>query len=224
MHCGWARKRIGRYVEFDLGPIEEVLLQFHLARCEECMEQYERVETLRGLLAATPSRKPHSRLEVRILSALSVEALRKEQPTIRWKRLRIKFGNLLRPVAVPALGGVLLALVLVPTLLSSFWMEPIAYADDDIPLRFLATPLVTAPAMALPSPYSVGRDFTVVAYIDMRGGVYDYRIVSDEPLDRRTHARLANTLLTSKFQPASRFGQPILGQRVILYQQIDSRA
>ncbi len=224
MHCGWASKRISRYVEFDLGPVEEALLRLHLSRCEECIEQYERLETVRGLLAAADPPKPPSRLEVRILSALSVEALRKEQPTIRWQRLRVRLGNLLRPVAVPALGGVLLALVLVPALLSSFWMEPTAYADDDIPLRFLATPLVSAPAMALPSPYSVGRDFTVVAYIDLRGGVYDFRIVSDEPLDRRTHARLANTLLTSKFQPASRFGQPALGQRVILYQQIDSGA
>ncbi len=223
MHCRWARTRIGRYIELDLAPIEEALMRFHLTRCATCNQDYEQTETVPRLLATLNAPQPSSRLDVRILSALSIEAQRRDQPSVSRHRLMIKLGNLLRPIAVPALGGVLVALILVPTLLSAFWMEPTAYADD-IPLRFLTMPLVAAPMMALPSPYRVARDFTVIAYIDMHGGVYDYRVVSDEPLDQRMHGELANALLTSKFQPALRFGQPILGQRVILYQRIDSRA
>ena len=223
MHCGWARTRIGQYIELDLGSIEEALVRFHLARCANCNQHYEQSETVAGLLATLPVPRPSSRLGVRILSALSIEAVRRDQPSVRRQRFMIKVGNLLRPIAVPALGGVLVALILVPTLLSAFWMEPTAYADD-IPLRFLAEPLVAAPVMARPSPYRVVRDCTVIAYIDMQGDVYDYRVVSDEPLDQRMQGELANALLTSKFQPAIRFGQPILGQRVILYQRIDSRA
>ena len=223
MQCRWARARISQYIDLRLGPIEEALMRFHLARCPECNAQYERLESIGTLLAGLGSPQPPSRLGVRILSALSVEVLHREQPGIRWQRLRTSFGNLMRPFAVPALGGLLLALVMVPALLSAFWMGPTAYADD-VPLRFLATPLVTAPALALPSPYRVARDFAVIAYIDMRGGVYDYRVVSEEPLDQRMHGELANALLTSKFQPALRFGRPSLGRRVILYQRIDSLA
>ncbi len=135
----------------------------------------------------------------------------------------MKLGNLVRPVAVPALGGLLFALVLLPMLLSAFWIEPTVHAND-IPLLILATPVVKAPVLTLPSPYPVSQDLIVVAYIDHRGGVYDYKVAGDEPLDDRMRGQLANALLTSKFEPAQRFGQPILGQRVILYQRVNSHA
>ena len=223
MRCRWARTRIGRYIDLELGPFEEALVRFHLTWCAQCSRHYEQLETVPALLSTLSGPRPSPQLGVRILSALSIEAVRRDQPGVGRQRRMIKLSNLLRPFAVPALGGVLVALILVPTLLSAFWMEPTAYADD-VPLRFLAMPLVAAPMMLLPSPYRVAQDFTVIAYIDMQGGVYDYRVVSDEPLDQRMHGELANALLTSKFKPALRFGQPILGQRVILYQRIDSRA
>lgn len=223
MRCRWVKTRISRYIDVDLGPLEEALVRLHLMWCAKCNRYYEQLETVGALLAALPVPRPSPRLGVRIQSALSIEAVRRDQPGIRRQRLVIKLSNLFRPFAVPALGGVLVALILVPTLLSAFWMEPTAYADD-IPLRFLATPLVAPPTMVLPSPYRVARNLTVIAYIDMEGGVYDYRVVNDEPLDQRMQGELANALLTSKFQPALRFGQPILGHRVILYQRIDTRA
>ena len=223
MRCQWARTRIRQYIDLDLGPLEEALVRLHLTWCAQCSRRYEQLETVPAVLATLSAPRPSPQLGVRILSALSIEAVRRDQPGVGRQRRIVKLRNFLRPFAVPALGGVLVALILVPTLLSAFWMEPTAYADD-IPLRFLAMPLVAAPMMLLPSPYRVAQDFTVIAYIDIQGEVYDYRIVTDEPLDQRMHGELANALLTSKFQPALRFGQPILGQRVILYQRIDSRA
>ena len=219
MLCHWTQKQMRRFVDCSLGLIEQALVHIHLMRCADCMALYERHETVGGMLATMPA--PHSprRLEIRILSALSIEALRRERRLARWRPMHVTLRNMLRPFAVPALGGLLVAVVLVPTFLSAIWMEPIAHADD-IPLSFLATP----PAFALPSPYPVGRDFTVIAYIDMRGGVYDYQVMSDEPIEGRVRAQLANALLTSRFQPAKRFGRPILGQRVIHYQRIDSLA
>ena len=222
MHCRWARKRIERYLNAGLGFVESAVLRHHLRRCAACLESYERSETVGAMLGALQKPRPSSNLEVRILSAISVERLRRAQPSLQWRRRRTKLGNLIRPVAVPAAGGLLVALILVPTLLSAFWMEPTAYAND-IPLLFLATPVVTAPVMTLPSPYTVSGDLTILAYIDHRGGVYDYHVASDEPLDMRIRAQLANALLTSKFAPAKRFGRPTLGRRVILYQRVDSR-
>lgn len=220
MQCEWIKRRLLRYVEFDLGPVERLMVRLHLTRCSECHALYEQSEALDTLIAAPPAPPPG--LEIRILSALSFETLRRRQPGFRWRSLRVRLGNLVRPVAVPAVGGMLVALVLLPAFLSAFWFEPTAHAED-IPLRFLAEPLVTAPVMALPSPYPVGRDFTVLAYIDERGGVYDYRVAGGQPLDKRTRGELASALVTSRFEPAQRFGRPILGQRVILFQRIDSR-
>lgn len=220
MRCNWVEKRIVRYVESDLSAFASMLLRFHLSRCARCHAHYECRETTSALLAAIPRPVPSPRLETRILSAFSLEVLRRSDPSLSWRRRQLKLANLLRPVAVPALGGVLLALVIVPALLSAFWMAPIAYADD-IPLRLLAHPLATAPVMALRSPFPVDHDFTVLVYIDKHGGVYDYEVASDEPLDRRMRGKLGNALLTSQFEPARRFGQPIPGQALVLFQRVD---
>ncbi len=44
MHCGWTKKRLVRYVESDLSPVEGMLLRFHLTRCAECYVHYERLD------------------------------------------------------------------------------------------------------------------------------------------------------------------------------------
>ncbi len=223
MHCNWARQRIRRYADFELGFLEKAFLRFHLSYCTKCHAQYEQSEMLDEWLCAMPDPTPPASLEIRILSAFSIEAQRRRDPGIEWRKLKIRLANLLRPVAVPAVGGLLVALVIVPAMLSAFWVEPTASADD-VPLLFLAKPLVTAPFMTLPSPYPVARDYTVLAYIDDRGGVYDFRVAGGEPLDERMRGELASALLTSKFEPAQRFGKPMMGQRVILFQRIDSQS
>ncbi len=223
MDCNWVMRNLGRYIEGSLGPIRNVMMHVHIARCSNCHDHYERLEPVSGLLATLPERRPSSTLEVRILSAFSRELVHRSNPAANWSRRRVKFINRVRPVAVPGVGGLLLALILVPALLSAFWTEPVAYAND-IPLRMLAHPVVRAPEMTVPSPYPVSRDLIVLAYIDHRGAVYDYFIASDDALDGHMHGQLANALLTAKFRPAERFGKPVSGERMIHYQSIDSGA
>ena len=223
MTCGWVSRRLERYRECALGLPETQLVRWHLTRCAKCHAQNEREEAIGNVLVALPVAAPPSRLEVRILSALSVEALMHDRPLMSWKNRQVRFGNWLRPITVPILGGLLLALILVPMLLSAVWMEPVVHADD-VPLRLLASPVVSAPMMTLLSPYPVSDEIAVVAYIDSHGGVYDYMIVTQGTLEGRVHRRLANTLLTSKFRPATWFGQPVPSSRVILFQSVESAA
>lgn len=221
MRCGWVAERLGRYVDLDLATWERALVRLHLTTCAKCHARYEELEPLGGWLASSSGPQPSSHLEIKILSALSIEALHKNNPGIAWHQFKVRLGNLVRPVAVPAIGGLVMALVIVPTLLSAFWMEPTARAND-IPLRLLATPVATEPVMTRPSPYPVGCGFTVLAYIDARGAVYDYFVAGGEPLDERMRGELASALLTSVFEPAQRFGRPVPGKRVILFQRISS--
>ncbi len=223
MRCGWAKDNIGRYIEGALGPIDRALMRFHLGRCEDCYDRYEHFEPVTAMLGRLPSERPSASLEFRILSAFSREQLLRSEPAARWNRTKVRLSNWIRPVAVPGVGGLLIALVAVPALLSAFWTEPVAHAND-IPLKILAQPVETAPEMTAASPYPVSRDLIVLAYIDHRGAVYDYLIASDEPLDIRMQGQIANALLTCKFRPAERFGQPVPGERMILYQSVESGA
>lgn len=223
MNCRKARASIGRYIDGSLGLVENALLRSHLSKCDRCLGEYERLEPARPLVARLPEARPSPNLELRILSAFSRVQLRRSKPSAKWNTRSVKIANWIRPVAVPGVGGLLIALILVPALLSAFWSEPVVHAND-IPLRILARPLVTAPQMTAASPYPVSRDLIVVAFIDRRGAVYDYLVASDEPLDVRMQGQIANALLTSKFRPAERFGKPVSGERVILYQSVDSGA
>lgn len=221
MTCRWVRRRLDSYVEAALGAVETGLLRWHLGRCRECLEEYERVEAVGDILVSLPQLRPPPALRLRILSAISKDHNRAgHRVALAWARLTA--GNLLRPVLVPVLGGLSMALVILPLLLSVFWVEPVAHAED-VPLRILASPVSRAPKIRAPSPYPVAEDVTVVAHIDSRGVVYDYLIAGGPPIDARALSELANTLLTSQFEPAEHFGQPCKGTTVILFQRIDTR-
>jgi len=56
----------------------------------------------------------------------------------------------------------------------------------------------------------------VEAYVNGEGVMYDYRIVSG-PNDAATRAQIEKLLLTSRFDPARFFGQPVRGLAVLSF-------
>ena len=225
MTCGWISRRLDRYRECALGLTETLLVRWHLSRCPKCHAQYEREETVGSLLAALPVAAPPSGLELRILSALSVEALMRGSAT---DVLEAATGPVRQLAAADhrarAGRALLLALILVPMLLSAVWMEPVAHADD-VPLRLLASPVVSAPMMTLPSPYPVADEIAVVAYIDAHGGVYGLRdrhagaARGSRPPTTGQHAADQQVPARDSVRP-SRFPS----SRVLLFQSVESAA
>jgi hypothetical protein len=62
----------------------------------------------------------------------------------------------------------------------------------------------------------------VEAYVNGAGEMYDYRIVSG-PDDAATRSRIENVLLTSHFEPARFFGQPVRGLAVLSFSGVSVR-
>jgi hypothetical protein len=62
----------------------------------------------------------------------------------------------------------------------------------------------------------------VEAYVNSAGEMYDYRIVSG-PNDEATRSQIENMLLTSKFDPARFFGQPVRGLAVLSFSGVSVR-
>ena len=52
--------------------------------------------------------------------------------------------------------------------------------------------------------------------------MYDYRIVSG-PDDQATRSQIENMLLTSRFEPARFFGQPVRGLAVLSFSGVSVR-
>lgn len=220
MLCDWVRGKLERYVEVALGPLESFVLRWHVSRCDDCYEAYDRCEATGGLLAPILPLQPPPRLKLRTLSALS-RVRQASRPRAALTAARLAFSNIVRPAIVPVVGGLSIALVVLPLMVLAFWVEPVVHAQD-VPLLFLASPVWSAPAIAAPSPFPIAEDIAVVAFIDARGAVYDYLVAGAQAIDARGRSQLANALLTSKFRPAMRFGRPVAGSTVILFQRIDS--
>lgn len=176
------------------------------------------------LLRSLPPREPPAGLN----TSLRVIASRERQRMLQGRglcricaswldRTRLWSQQLLRPLALPAAGGVFSAVVLF-----SMWLVPtyplrakIAY---DIPTS-LSTPV---------SASSVGNDITqecaaevrksigvgltesvlVDVDVDNNGDMVDYRIVIGESVlsNPATRRRVENLLLFTKFAPATTFG------------------
>ena len=135
-----------------------------------------------------------------------------------WGYWKMRFRNAMRPIAVPATGGVFAAVILFVGLMANFYFVP-PNLDADIPLTYLTRSLISGPSVSVAPSFAVARHITVEAFVDVQGHVYDFRIIRlpgsyPEP-DRMLRAQLAQALLSTRFDPATHFGRPRLGPSVI---------
>lgn len=170
---------------------------------------------LSAQLAALPRQEPPSRLSAHLRVVASREAQRRRM----WAdpasvaaylagRFRLMMNNMMRPYAVPVTGGLLSAVVLFSMVLTSY--PVIGEIQGDVP-----TPVSTEPGVVSSMAFGLGdEDIVVDVSIDEQGRVMEYSLPSSQrwardPVLRRS---LENTLLCTRFQPATRFGQPSSGR------------
>lgn len=214
-YCQKVRQTLHAYIGGELGWLSTLRLRAHLLSCQACFDEYERADTVRRTLAHLAEPEASPRLRVRILSAVSAT------PFTLAERINLVRANLVRPLAVPALGGVFAALLLVGGLLAHFSLIPRNFAQD-VPLTYLAKAIVADPVLAVPSPFPIEHDFVVEAFIDGSGAVYDFRVIEGPVVEPETaapvdHHQLANRLLTTRFEPATSFGRPVRGSVILTF-------
>ena len=176
---------------------------------------------LRGdaALSAQLAALPRHELPSRLGSRLRVMASREAQRRRMWAnpssaaaylagRFRLLMNNLMRPYAVPVTGGLLSAVVLFSMVLTSY--PVIGEIQSDVP-----TSMSTEPGVVSSLAFGLGdEDIVVDVSIDEQGRVMEYSLPASQrwttdPVLRRS---LENTLLCTRFPPATRFGQPSSGR------------
>ena len=145
-----------------------------------------------------------------------------------WERLRIQVENLLRPRAVPAVGGVLAAVMLFVGLCSDivFIRNPF---QEDVPLTYMTKAWISEPSLAetslaeIPGPV-LEEDVTVEAFIDREGRVYHVRMLempkNTPDAEMKIKSQVRNILLTTRFDPATRFGKPVFGRVLVAFRSV----
>jgi hypothetical protein len=197
----------------------------HLEHCRVCAQEWTSLrETQTSLATLGPVPAPPDLL-LRVRVAVSQERARaRRRPLEKWN---LAWKNTVGPFVMQASAGFASAVLLMGTVivLATMFAQPeTAQASKDEPL---GNP--TAPRLVSLST-GVGRNeigdtsgpVVVEAYVNGEGKMYDYRIVSG-PTDAATRAQIENLLLTSRFDPARFFGQPVRGLAVISFSGVSVR-
>src|SRR5438270_7605836 len=117
MNCWTAKRRSADYVDGELRAGERWRLESHLSRCASCAVRVDQTRSLRSALASLP--EPVLPIELR--TALAVTASRERRAVIErrgsrlkrvWNRWRFRLDEIMRPLTIPATGGLLSSLIL----------------------------------------------------------------------------------------------------------------
>jgi hypothetical protein len=135
--------------------------------------------------------------------------------------------NTVGPFLLQAGAGFASAVLLLGSiivLITMFAQPEIAQATKDEPLGNPTAPRLVALSSGVGDNQigDLAGPVVVEVYVNDAGSMYDYRIVSG-PSDAATRSQIENLLLTSHFDPARFFGQPVRGLAVLSFSGVSVR-
>jgi hypothetical protein len=213
--CSAVGQEMSAYVDGRLPEPEWQRMREHLQRCSKCARRARQVIQLRASLQSLPERRVPPELSLRMRVLASREAARRSRfvsfrATLGYlfERTQLLFHNLMRPLAVPAAGGLLSTLILFGMMLPNF--TPLLPHGDDTPINDALFTEATVRSV-LPVGFS-GDYLRVDVLIDENGRMLTYSLPDGTALaDPQLQRNLENTLLFTVYRPATAFGQPTGG-------------
>ena len=222
MNCRDAGRFLAGYLDGGIGARERARVQGHLNSCVECRDLLERYRRMSICLAHIEPAAPPADLAMRIrLKASQVQ--KQEKWAVRgWRRVAMVFENILEPLAVPATGGVLTAMVTFLFVVQGILVGvPLGAVANDLP-TMLMQPARLESLAPFPVPgimdggdHSGAGLLVVEATLNAQGQVVSYNILAG-PSDPALRRQLDQVLLFSRFRPQLSFGRPTSGGRVVL--------
>jgi len=212
MKCWTVRRLVAADLDQAVSEQDRSAVRRHLSACRECAIESEKYSGLRETLRSLPRRTPPADLTVRLRVVASKVRSESAGGAGRWSRwrdyVRLTLSNLMRPVALPAIGGLCSAVFLFSSLVPTFQSAFAAIAPGDFP-----TMLTTESMLKCTAPIAFGEgDAVVDLRLDDQGRIVDYAIVN-APGQQSDQLRrsIQNTLLFTEFWPATTFGHGVAG-------------
>ncbi len=223
MTCWKIRRKLPGYLDGALRAEEHVPVREHLEFCADCQRELERYRKLSMLMSRVERAEPPANLTVCIRVAVS-EAQASGGWAGRFKTLHTRaqliLENILQPLALPATGGVIAALLVFSVVYQVFLVgAPLGAVPNDLPTNLLQPARLEAlapfPVPELEERRSGPHALLVEATVNAQGEVVSYQILAG-PDDRTIRRQLDQVLLFSRFRPQMSFGRPTPGGRVVL--------
>jgi hypothetical protein len=92
-------------------------------------------------------------------------------------------------------------------------------ANDDVPSTFYTPPRLQISEYP-EDQLNLDSPLVIETYVDARGWVENYRIISG-PDDEQVREQLSRALLLTRFAPAQSFGHPVRGKAIMSFSHIN---
>src|SRR4029077_4350440 len=229
MTCGRVIRFLSGYLDGALpespGSEGNASIGAHLETCPSCRRELERYRRIQRMMSVASRPSPPAQLGVRILLAVS-----KTRPLgglggrLRGAkdRLELMLENIFEPLALPAAGGILVALLVFAVVYQGLGTGmPVSAATPDSPTNLLQPARLEVLAgfqmTRLEEMTRTGgqHPLLVEAMVNADGQAFSYRVISGQ-VDGNMQRELDQVLFFSRFRPQMSFGRPTSGGRVIL--------
>lgn len=229
MTCGRVIRYLPGYLDGalpeSLGPERHASIGSHLEICPSCRRELDRYRRIQRMMSIASRPSPPADLGVRILLAVSsARALGGFRGRLRRAkdRLELMLENIFEPVALPATGGILVALLVFALVYQVLGPGmPVSAATPDSPTNLLQPARLEVLAgfqmTRLEEMTRTGgqHPLLVEAMVNADGQAVSYRVISGQ-IDENMQRELDQVLFFSRFRPQMSFGRPTSGGRVIL--------
>ena len=223
MNCNSAQRFLPGYLDGAIDSRQHLRVRHHLESCDSCRNLLESYRRLVVALARVEPVQPPANLATSI--RVSAAKARSPWQLVRhvWARGAMVFEDVLEPLAVPATGGVVTALVVFALLVQNILVGvPLGgVVPNDLPLN-LVQPARLESLAPFPVPVVIATDdrpgsglLLVEATLNAQGQVVSYKILSG-PSDDASQRQLDQLMMFSRFRPQTNFGLPRDGGRVVL--------
>lgn len=215
MDCQEVRTLISAMADGCVVDAERREAMQHMDGCADCAGHARQIFEIRRRLKQTPALPIPEELALQLRVIASREAARRRAINgfagqVKAWRTAFAFwaDNLMRPLAVPAMGGLASAVVLFSMVMTNF-QGIIRAHEQDVP-----TVLYTVATVRSSLDLALGpEEIAVDVFVDEQGRVIDYAFPSGYGRYNTAAVRrgLENSLLFTQFHPATSFGKPTSG-------------
>jgi hypothetical protein len=201
---------------------ENAQVRAHLESCAACRRDLESYRRMAVQLAHLERVAPPADLAVRIRVRASRAASDPGWLRRTWHRSTLVFKNILEPLAVPATGGILTAVMVFVTIVQSMLGGmPFGAIHNDLPTALIQPARLESlapfpvPGIGGDNELSDSDNLVLEATLNAQGQVVGYRILAG-PGTPAVRRQIDQVLLFSRFRPMLDFGRPMSGGRVVL--------
>jgi len=226
MTCSQARRAFSPYLDGAVPGTQMQALSSHLETCASCRWQYASLQASQQLLARLGKRKAPADLALRLRVAISREAAKARQPL--WTGLQLRIENAVDAFMVPAMAGLVSAVVVFALLMGFVALPaPLRAGNPDVPLMLNTAPELQESAFGTSVDSLHDESLVIEAYVDSNGRVQDYRVLSDpreaKDLPPQVKTMLVNFMTFTRFRPATYMGIPTSGRAVLSFSKVSVR-